>query len=127
MAGYLTLLQCGSVIDCQRRYALRRHSSMNGGSFFFAEIMRMMSSFSPRGTVSVSTSVTKPCWYSRVTRDSIDELIKTPERPRCHGILSKFVGISNMQKLGRYNDLDDGPKARGQGPEDGKGGAASPL
>src|SRR5918992_5072739 len=99
MAGYVTLLQCGSVIVCHRRYALRRHSSMNGGSFFFAEIMRMVSSFRPRGTVSVSMSVTKPCWYSRVTRDSIDELMTTPEGLRRKGILSKSVGISNLQKL----------------------------
>src|SRR3954464_951735 len=64
----------------QRRYALRRHSSMNSGSFFFAEIVRIMSSLSPAGTVSVSTSVTNPYAYSRLTSASIPELIPTPWR-----------------------------------------------
>src|SRR5437764_6809550 len=63
-----------------RRYALSRHSSMNSGSFFFAEIVRMMSSLSPAGTVSVSTSVTNPYAYSRLTSASIPELIPTPWR-----------------------------------------------
>src|SRR5438874_11207967 len=64
----------------QRRYALRRHSSMNSGSFFFEEISRMMSSLRPAGTVSVSTSVTNPYAYARLTSASIPELIPTPLR-----------------------------------------------
>src|SRR6267378_8057194 len=80
MAGYRTLPQCGSFIVSQRRYALRRHSSMNSGSFFFAEMVRMMSSLRPAGTVSVSTSVTNPYAYSRLTSASIPELIPTPWR-----------------------------------------------
>src|SRR5438046_3215689 len=80
MGGYRTLPQCGSFIVSQRRYALRRHSSMNSGSFFFAEIVRIISSLRPGGTVSVSTSVTNPYAYSRLTSASIPELIPTPWR-----------------------------------------------
>jgi hypothetical protein len=36
-----------------------------------AEIKRMISSFSPRGTVSVSMSVTNPYLYSRLTNSSV--------------------------------------------------------
>jgi hypothetical protein len=56
----LTLAQVGSVIVSQWRYAFSRHSSMNSGSFFFAEIRRTTSSLRPRGIVSDSMSVTKP-------------------------------------------------------------------
>src|SRR3954464_10242219 len=63
-----------------RRYALSRHSSMKAGSFFLVEMVRMMSSLSPGGTVSVSTSVTNPYAYSRLTSASIPELIPTPWR-----------------------------------------------
>src|SRR5450830_1532287 len=80
MGGYWTFPQCGSFMVSQRRYALRRHSSMNDGSFFFAEMVRMMSSLRPGGTVSVSTSVTNPYAYSRLTSASIPELIPTPWR-----------------------------------------------
>ena len=51
--------------------ARRRHSSMNSGSFFFAEIRRMTSSFRPGGTESAPMSVMNPYWYSRAARDSI--------------------------------------------------------
>src|SRR5437016_1720987 len=44
---------------------------MNGGSFFLAEIRRMMSSLSPLGTDSDSMSVTKPHLYSRLASSSI--------------------------------------------------------
>src|SRR5436190_7233696 len=44
---------------------------MKGGSFFLLEMRRMMSSLSPRGAASVSTSVTNPYWYSRPVRFSI--------------------------------------------------------
>ena len=44
---------------------------MKLGSFFLAEIKRMMSSFSPRRTVSASMSVTKPYLYSRLTNSSV--------------------------------------------------------
>src|SRR6266850_1692549 len=37
---------------------------MNSGSRFLVEIIRTISSLSPRGNVSASTSVTKPYWYS---------------------------------------------------------------
>src|SRR3954449_8461816 len=53
---------------------------MNAGSFFFAEMVRMMSSLRPGGTGSVSTSVTNPYAYSRLTSASIPELIPTPWR-----------------------------------------------
>src|SRR5438045_2195733 len=57
--------QRGSSMVSQCLYALSRHCSMKSGSFFLAEICRMVPSFKPRGTVSVSTSVTKPYLYSR--------------------------------------------------------------
>src|SRR5437879_741861 len=63
--------QRGSSIVSQCRYAFRRQSSINFGSFFLAEIMRTMSSLKPRGTVSVSMSVTKPYLYSRLASSSI--------------------------------------------------------
>src|SRR5688500_6535752 len=53
-----------------RRYALSRQSSMNAGSFFFAEIRRITSSSRPGATVSLAMSVTKPWRYLRATRVS---------------------------------------------------------
>src|SRR5574340_1351966 len=44
---------------------------MNAGSFFFAEMRRITSSESPGATLSVSTSVTKPCVYSRLISSSM--------------------------------------------------------
>src|SRR5512137_1434301 len=44
---------------------------MNSGSFFLAEIRRMMSSLNPRGAASTSTSVTNPYLYSWLARASI--------------------------------------------------------
>src|SRR5438270_9273120 len=58
--------QRGSSIVCQWRNAFKRHSSMNGGSFFFSDMMRMMSSFKPFATDSLSISVKKPYLYSRL-------------------------------------------------------------
>src|SRR5438132_13495523 len=63
--------QRGSCIVSQCRYALSRHSSMNFGSPFFAEIVRMSSSLRPLGTVSASMSVMKPYLYSRLASSSI--------------------------------------------------------
>ena len=44
---------------------------MKLGSFFLAEIKRMISSLSPRGTVSASISVTNPYLYSWLTNSSV--------------------------------------------------------
>ena len=44
---------------------------LNAGSFFFAEISRMMSSFRPLGTRSSSISVMNPHLYSRSARSRI--------------------------------------------------------
>src|SRR3954451_24580724 len=63
--------QRGSAMVSQCRYAFRRHCSIKSGSFFLAEIWRMISSFRPRGTVSVSTWVTKPYLYSRLASSAI--------------------------------------------------------
>src|SRR5437868_15122631 len=84
----------------QRRYALSRHSSMNSGSFFLAEIVRIMSSLRPGGTVSVSTSVTNPYAYSRLTSASIPELIPTPWR--FYTSLRKF----NLKQFCRYSQAN---------------------
>ena len=54
---------------------------MNAGSFFLAEIRRMVSSFSPRGAASTSTSVTNPYLYSWLAKASIvlvEVLIMSP-------------------------------------------------
>src|SRR5215203_7087849 len=75
MGPYVTLGQCGSVIVCQRRNALRRHSSSHSGSFFLAEMIRTVSSDSPGAMVSASMSVSKPAWYSLLISDSIELLI----------------------------------------------------
>ncbi len=45
--------------------------SMNGGSFFLAEINRTMSSSSPGGAASDSTGVTKPYGYARLVNSSM--------------------------------------------------------
>ena len=71
----MTFGQCGSFIVCQRLYALSLHSSNQVGSSFFAEMSRITASLRPGGSVSVSTSVTKPYAYSRLTRVSMDELM----------------------------------------------------
>src|SRR5262249_34229435 len=44
---------------------------MKSGSFFLAELSRMMCSSSPGGTASASISVTNPYLYSRLTSSSI--------------------------------------------------------
>src|SRR6188508_2784027 len=75
MGPYVTLGQCGSVIVCQRRNALRRQSSSHSGSFFLAEMIRTVSSESPAAIVSDSMSVSKPAWYSLLISDSIELLI----------------------------------------------------
>src|SRR5437899_12256776 len=75
MGGYLMFAHLGSACDFSRdaqcRYALSRHWSMNSGSFFLAEIRRMVSSFRPLGTLSSSISVTKPHLYSRSAKSRI--------------------------------------------------------
>src|SRR3990172_10575987 len=71
MGGLWTLCHVGTLIVSQWRYAFSRHSSSHSGSFFFEEIRRMVSSFSPGGATSCSISVTKPHLYSRLTRASI--------------------------------------------------------
>src|SRR5690606_38060301 len=43
------------------------NSSSHSGSFFLAEIMRIVSSLSPFGATSDSIGVTKPCLYGRLT------------------------------------------------------------
>src|SRR5438874_4274245 len=58
----------------QCRYALSRKSSIHCGSFFFAEMKRMTSSFSPGGAESASMSVTNPHLYSRFASVSISRV-----------------------------------------------------
>ena len=48
-----------------------RQSVSHVGSFFFAEMWRMVSSLKPGGVDSDSTSVTKPYLYSCLTRLSM--------------------------------------------------------
>src|ERR1700722_6441135 len=47
----------------QRRYASRRHSSIQAGSLFFAEIKRTVSSDKPLGALSDSINVSNPYRY----------------------------------------------------------------
>src|SRR2546426_11333000 len=72
MAGYLIIGHaCGSSMVSQCRYAFSRQSSIHLGSFFLAEMKRMISSLSPGGTESASMSVTNPHLYSRFARSWI--------------------------------------------------------
>src|SRR6185369_8441006 len=68
------LAHFGSASACsslaQWRYAFNRHSSSHSGSFFFADIVRTISSPRPGGTDSDSISLTKPYLYSRSARIS---------------------------------------------------------
>ena len=85
MGPYLTLPQVGSFIVSHVRYAFRRQSSSHSGSCFLAEIIRTMSSLSPRGTDSCSTSVKKPYLYSRLASCSIVsvDVLMIHSSPRC--------------------------------------------
>src|SRR5882757_4945899 len=47
----------------QRRYASSRHSSIQAGSFFLAEMKRTISSDRPLGALSDSISVSNPYLY----------------------------------------------------------------
>src|SRR5205085_9002747 len=89
MGGYLMFAHFGSACDrsneAQWRYARSRHSSMNSGSFFLAEMIRIVSSLSPLGTLSSSSSVTKPHLYSRCARSLIVFRLVLIELSRSHG------------------------------------------
>ncbi len=61
--GYETRAQVGSRMVSQRRYASSRHSVIQVGSSFFAEMKRTVSSFRPFGAFSERMSVTKPYLY----------------------------------------------------------------
>src|SRR5438552_3404488 len=86
------------------RYAFSRHSSMNSGSFFLAEIIRMMSSFRPLGTCSAPMSVTKPHLYSWFARASMElAVVLTQFSSKYQYIFSllnlyKFVKISSERQ-----------------------------
>ena len=60
MSGYRLSLQSGSSIVSHFRNAFSRNSSIHSGSFFFAEMIRTVSSLRPFGIVSVSMSVLNP-------------------------------------------------------------------
>ena len=69
----ITILSIGEielpvVIGCMGMALIRY--SLNVGSFFFAEIRRIVSSVNPFGMVSVSISVTKPYLYSLFVNNS---------------------------------------------------------
>src|SRR5215213_2853858 len=66
-----TLAHFGSSIFSQLRYAFSLHSSIHSGSFFLAEMKRIIPSFNPLGASSASISVTKPYLYSLRTVFSI--------------------------------------------------------
>src|SRR5690606_41693568 len=68
--GKCTCAESGGVISSHLRYAARRHSSRNSGSFLMAESRRIVSSLSPGGNVTDSISVTKPAEYSRSRKES---------------------------------------------------------
>src|SRR5580692_9747780 len=70
----------------QRRYASRRHSSIQAGSFFFAEINRTVSSDRPLGALSDSISVSNPYRYwstsIRLTRSTVSCTAAIPSSAR---------------------------------------------
>src|SRR5690606_1624259 len=71
MGGKSTCAHSGCSMVSHCRYAARRHSSMNSGSFLMDDRNRMVSSFSPFGIVTDSISVSKPAVYSRSRKLSI--------------------------------------------------------
>src|SRR5262249_14305207 len=86
-------------IDSQWPYAFNRHSSIHCGSLFFSEIIRMIPSFRPRGTVSDSISVTNPYLYSRLASASIVSIsVFSP----LQSILLDLIQIK-VDKIVRFN------------------------
>ena len=61
-------LENGIIVD---PLAFGSESDPNSGSDFFAEMWRITFSSRPGGRVSCSTSVTKPCSYSRFAKSSM--------------------------------------------------------
>src|SRR6476661_4049262 len=116
MGGYTTFDQCGSVMVCQRRNALRRQSSSHCGSPFLFEMKRTVSSERPGGSVSVSISVLKPYWYSRLTSASMVELMPAPVPASCgHSVLATSAAVPPVRPaLGTYAEQPlDEPFLRG--------------
>src|SRR5215212_12024198 len=70
----------------QRRKASRRHSSIQAGSFFLAEMKRTVSSDSPLGALSDSISVSNPYRYwstsTRLTRSTVSCTAGIPSSAR---------------------------------------------
>src|SRR5690348_6259888 len=88
---------------------------MNGGSFFFAEIIRMTSSERPRGNASASTSLTKPWRYSRLIRSSslvTGELIGLPFALRAAGLIRAWDGPARSCVLRPCHAADGGERNR---------------
>jgi len=84
MTGSGESFNLGQMLEAvlEREYGVRAHA----GSRFFSEISRTTSTLRPFGTVSASTSVTKPYWYSRLASSSIVRVavvIGGPPRRAC--------------------------------------------
>src|SRR6202035_3926168 len=71
----------------QRRYASSRHSSIQAGSFFFAEMKRTVSSDRPFGALSDSISVSNPYlyWSTSMRRTCSTVSCTAGIRPSAHG------------------------------------------
>src|SRR5262249_33853027 len=84
----------GSSIVSQWRYAFKRNSSIQSGSFFFPEIKRMVSSLRPRGIVSDSMSVTQPYLYSRFVSISLVLILFLKFRAQALLYIADFIKLS---------------------------------
>src|ERR1039457_326085 len=95
------LAQVGSLRVSQWRYALRRQSRSQAGSFFLAEIRRTTSSLRPRGMASASMSVTKPhlySWLANVSMVLVESLtLYAPEVPGYFYIRSICTLLSRLR------------------------------
>src|SRR6516225_3045300 len=82
---------------------------MNSGSFFLAEIRRIISSLSPFGTLSSSTEVTKPHWYSRSAKSRIAlRLVLIAfsgyKVNRRHQVAARIPGHGQIQRLNQVGE-----------------------
>src|SRR5580693_2207330 len=82
----------------QRRYASRRHSSIQVGSFFFAEMKRTVSSDRPLGALSDSISVTNPYLYWSIS------MLRTRSMVSCPAGISSSAAV--LRTAGWYCHLN---------------------
>src|SRR3990170_4712800 len=102
------LAHLGSLFSCSRLaqwlYDFSRQANIQGGSFFLAEIRRMVYSLSPRGAESDSISVTNPYRYSRFASSSICSVVAAMPV----SFLSLLLWIGARSRLPRWCQFNKG-------------------